>query len=229
MVLWRFIAILSSLVLAQATAVAQSPPAPTFVYNITMGGGPGSGSMDYKMNVAITSTSPDGSRTAAVTMNAPKMPPVDKKTFDATITPFGVINIGSTGEMPKGGYSPFDMGKAKQAAQAAQAPMLQMMLDPMNTFAGGLSKAPSFKTGATWQAQSGVAMTTITYTVTGHEQRNGRDTAIITMKSAPNGASVTGQGNYDPAGRLVVAAHCEIRQSADAKEAQVLDLAMSNP
>ncbi len=213
----------------QSVAIAQSPPPTTFVYKMTMGAGPGSGSMDYTMDVAIKSTNADGSRAAALTLHAAKMPPVDKKTFDATITPFGVISVASTGEMPTGHFNPFSAAQAKQEAQAAQGPMLQMMVDPLNTFAGGLSKAPSFKNGATWQAQSGAAMTIITYTVTGHEQRNGRDTAIITMKSAPNGASVTGQGNYDPAGRLVVAVHCEIRQTADSKEAQVLDVAMISP
>lgn len=224
-----FVPILVSLVLMQAVALAQSPPPPTFVYKINMGAGAGTGSMDYTIDVAIKSTNPDGSRPASLTIHAPKMPPLNNKTMDATLTPFGAISVGSTGEMPKGNYNPFNAAQVKQMAEASNGPMMQMVLNPFNTFASGLSKAPSFKNGATWQAHSNEAMADVTYTVTGHEQRSGHDTAVITMKSSSTGPTVAGQGNYDPGSRLVVAVHCEIRQTADAKQAQVLDVAMQNP
>lgn len=210
----------------QTIALAQSP-APTFVYKITMGAGAGTASMQYTMDVAIKSTNADGSRPASLTIHAPQMMPIDNKTLNATLTPFGGITVGSTGEMPKGNYNPFNLGQAKQMSEASTGPMMQMMINPLNTFAAGLSSAPSFKDGVTWQAQSKETMALITYTVTGHEQVNGRDTVVITMKSSPDGPSVTGQGDYDPAARLVVAAHCEIRQTAGAKEAQVFDVAMN--
>jgi hypothetical protein len=222
-----FATILISIFLAQGLASAQSVP-PAFAYKITMGAGPGTGSMEYSMDVAIKSTNADGSRPATLTIHVPKMPPLDKKTMDATISPFGAITVGSTGEMPKN-YNPYSVAQAKQMSQAASGPMMQMLINPLNTFANGLANAPSFKTGATWQARSNETMSDITYTVTGHEQRNGRDTAVITMKSTPGGPSVTGQGNYDPISRLVVAVHCEIRQTPDAKEAQILDAAMNSP
>ena len=61
-------------------------------------------------------------------------------------------------------------------------------------------------------------MADVTYTVTGREQRNGRDTAIITMTSSVQRAvQFTGKGNYDPASHLVIAVHCEIRQTTDAQ------------
>jgi hypothetical protein len=222
-----FPTILASFILVQGLAIAQSPPA-TFVYKINMSGGAGTGSMDYTMDVAIKSTNPDGSRPASLTIHAPKMPPLDNKKMSATFTPFGAITVGSTGEMPKN-YNPFNAAQVKQMSEASNGPMVQMLIDPFNTFANGLSKAPSFKNGATWQARSNEAMADITYTVTRHEQRNGHDTAVITMKTPSNGPSVTGQGIYDPASRLVVAVHCEIRQTPDAKEAQVLDVAMNSP
>jgi hypothetical protein len=224
----RFATILVSIFLMQGIALSQSPP-PTFVYKINMGAGAGTGAMDYTMDVAIKSTNADGSRPASLTVHAPKMPPMNNKTFDATLTPVGAITVGSTGEMPKGSFNPFNMAAAKQQAAAANGPMLQMLMNPLNVFANGLSNAPSFKNGATRQAHSNETMADITYVVTGHEQRNGHDTAVITMKSSPDGPSVTGQGNYDPASHLVVAVHCEVRQTADAKEAQVLDMAMSSP
>lgn len=224
-----FATFLISLTFLQGVAIAQSAPPSSFVYKITMSGGAGTGSMDYRMDIAIRSTNPDGSRPASLTIHAPKMPPIDNKTMAATLTPFGAITVGSTGEMPKGSYNPFNAAQVKQMSEASTGPMMQMLINPFNTFANGLSKAPSFKTGSAWQARSNEAIADITYTVTRHEQRNGRDTAVIAMKSSPNGPSVTGQGNYDPASRLVVAVHCEIRQSPDAKDAQVLDVAMSGP
>lgn len=220
-----FSAIFLSLVLSQAICAAQSAP-PSFVYKITMGAGPGSGSMDYTMDVAIKSTNPDGSRAVSLTIHGSKMPMINNKTMDATLTPFGAIAVGSTGEMPKS-MNPYSIAQQKQMMQAAGGPMLQMMLNPLNAFAGGLSSAPSFKNGATWHADSSEVMTEITYTVTGHEVRNGRDTAVITMKSAAGGPSVTGQGNYDPAAHLVIAVHCEIRQTATDKQGQILDVAMT--
>jgi hypothetical protein len=201
-----FAAALTSFLLWEATALAQSPPAPTFVYDITMSAGAATGSIRYTMDVAIEFTNPDGSRTASLTIHAPKMPPLDNKTANATLSPFGAITVGSTGEMPKGNYNPYDAANVKQAAAASTGPMMQMMINPLNTFANGLSKA-----------------------VTRHEQRNGRDTALITMKTSSNGPSITGQGNYDPVSRLVVAVHCEMRQNADAKDAQVLDAAINAP
>ncbi len=225
----RFAMVFAVLLLAQTVALAQSPPPPTFVYKATMGAGPGTGSMDYSIDVAIVGTQADGTRTAALTMHAPKMMQLNNKTLDATISPFGALAVGSTGEMPKN-YSPYNMAAAKQMSQAAQGPMVQMMLNPMNTFANGFAKAPALKTGATWHAFSNEAMADIQYTVTGREQRNGRDTVIVTMQTpSSSGPSVTGQGNYDPAAHLVVAAHCEIRQTAQDKNGQILDVAMSNP
>jgi hypothetical protein len=213
--------------LTQAAAFAQTTPAP-FVYKVTMSAGAGTGSMDYTMDVAIKSTNPNGSRAARLTVHAPKMPPLDNKTMDATLTPFGAITIGSTGEMPKN-MNPYSIAQQKQMAAASTGPMMQMMITPFNAFANGLAKAPSFNTGAKWQASSNETMTDVTYTVAGHEQRNGRDTAVITMKSPPYGPSVSGQGYYDPAAHLVMAVHCEIRQTADAKQGQVLDAVMSSP
>jgi hypothetical protein len=221
-----FATLLALCVLMQAVAFAENPPPPTFVYKITMSAGAGSGSMDYTMDVAVKSTNPDGSRPASLTLHAPKLPPMNNKTVGATLSPFGAITVGSTGEMPKG-YNPFNAAQVKQMQDAASGPMVQMLINPFNTFANGLSKAPSFKTGSTWQARSNETMADVTYTVTGHEQRNGRDTAVITMQSPPNGPSVTGRGYYDPASHLIVAVHCEIRQTPDAKDAQVLDVAMS--
>ena len=223
---WIFTRILVCFLLVQAVALPQTPPQ-AFVYKITMSGGAGTGSMDYTMDVAIKSTNADGSRPASLTIHAPKMPPLDKKTMDATLTPSGAITVGSTGEMPTGGFNPYNVAKVKQMQAASTGPLLQTLINPFNAFASGLSAAPSFKTGATWHAQSGEAMADVIYTVTGHEQRNGRDTAVITMKTSPGGASVTGQGNYDPQSRLVIAVHSEIRQSADAKEGEVLDAVRS--
>lgn len=210
--------------LMQAVALAQGPPS-TYVYKMTMSSA-GTGSMDYTMDIAIQTANPDGSRQATLTIHAPKMPPLNNTSMDATLSPFGAIIVGSTGEMPKN-FNPFNIGQAKQMQRASNGPMIQSFLTPFNTFASGLSNAPSFKNGATWKALSNDTMAEVTYTVTRHEQRNGRNTAVVTMKTGSNGPSVTGQGNYDPASRLVVALHCEIRQTADAKQAQVLDAVMS--
>lgn len=222
-----FVTLLGLFLLTQAVALAQSPP-PTFSYKITMSGGAGTGSMDYTMDVTIKGTNPDGSRQAGLTIHAPKMPPVDNKSMDATLSPFGAITIGSTGEMPKH-FNPYNIAQAKQMAQFANGPMMQMIINPLNAFANGLAAAPSFKTGATWQAHSDEAMADVTYTVTGHEQRGGHDTAVIAMKSSSSGPSVSGRGNYDLVSHLVVAAHSEIRQTADAKQAQVLDVVLNGP
>lgn len=216
-----------SVFIMQSVAFAQSAT-PAFAYKITMSAGAGTGSMDYSLDVAIKSKNADGSRTASLTIHAPKMPPLDQKTMDATFSPFGAITVGSTGQMPKN-YNPYNAAQVKQMSDASTGPMMQMLINPLNTFANGLANAPSFKNGTTWQARSNETMADITYTVTGHEQRNGRDTAVITMKSASGGPSVTGQGNYDPVSRLVIAVHCEIRQTPDAKEAQIVDVAMNGP
>lgn len=225
-----FATILVSLFLMQAVAIAQSAPPPAFAYKIAMSAGAGTGSMDYTMDVAIKSTNADGSRPVSLTIHAPKMPPLNNKKMDATLTPYGAISVASTGQMPTGGFNPFNTAQVKQMQQASTGPMMQMLINPFNTFANGLANAPSFKNGATWQAHSNEAMADIKYTVTGHEQRNGRDTAVITMTTpASSGPSVTGKGNYDSASHLVVAVHCEIRQTPDAKEAQVLDVAMNGP
>jgi hypothetical protein len=226
---WTFALILLSFVVAQTIAVAQSPPPATFVYKITMGGGPGTGSMDYTMDVAIISTQPDGARKATLTLHAPKMMPVDKKQFDATISPFGVLTVASTGEMPKND-NPFNMAAAKQMAQAAQGPQLQMMINPLNVFANGFAKAPTLKQGATWHVFSNETGADVQYTVAGREQRNGRDTVIVTMQNPSNsGATVSGQGNYDTAAHLVVNVHCEIKQTPQDKNGQIIDVAMANP
>lgn len=222
-----FASMLAALVLFQAVAAAQTQTEPTFTYKMTAGAGAGTGSMDYSIDVAVKSTNPDGSRPATLTVHAPKMPPIDKKTFSATLTPVGAITVGSTGDMPKH-FNPYNTGQVKQMAAAANGPMLQMLINPLNVFANGLSMAPSFKNGATWKAHSNETMADVTYTVTGHENRNGHDTAVITMTSSSS-PSVTGQGRYDPAAHLVVAVHCEIRQTPDAKQAQVLDAAMAGP
>lgn len=226
---WSIATVLLSFVLVQAIAAAQSPPPPTFVYKMTMGAGPGTGSMDYTMDVAITSTEPDGTRKATLTLHASKMMQLDKKSVDATISPFGGITVGSTGEMPKN-YNPFDIAAGKQMAQASQGPMVQMMINPLNTFANGFEKAPPLKPGATWHVFSNQTGADVQYTVTGQEQRNGRNTVVVTMKNPSNtGASVTGQGNYDPVAHLVVAMHCEIRQTPEDKNGQIVDVAMANP
>jgi hypothetical protein len=224
-----FAAIVLTFVLAQAVTAAQNAPPAMFVYKMTMSAGSGSGSMDYSLDVAVKSTNPDGSRASSLTIHAPKMPPIDKKTVDATLTPSGAITIGSTGDMPKGNINPYNSAQMKQMQAASIAPMLQSMIAPLNAFASGLAAAPSFKNGATWQAHSDEAMADVTYTVTGHEQRNGRDTAVITMKSSSSGPSVSGHGNYDPVAHVVVAVHCEIRQTAGAAQGQILDASLSGP
>lgn len=225
-----FAMVFASLFLAQTVALAQSPAPPSFIYKINMSAGPGTGSMDYSMDVAINATMPDGTRKATLTIHAPKMMQLNNKAVDATISPFGALTIGSTGEMPKN-FNPYSVADAKKMSEAAQGPMVQMLINPMNAFANGFAKAPAaLKPGATWQAFSNEAQATVQYTVTGREQRNGRDTVVVTMQSTPgSGGNVTGQGNYDPAAHLIVNVHCEIRQTAQDKNGQVIDVAMVNP
>lgn len=75
-----------AVVLMQTGALAQSTP-PMFVYKITMTPRTGTGSTDYAIDVAIKSTNPDGSRQALLTVHAPKMPPIDGKSMDASTMP----------------------------------------------------------------------------------------------------------------------------------------------
>src|SRR5689334_15699024 len=108
-----FAAILVSFVFAQAVAVAQTAT-PSFVYKVTMSAGAGTGSMDYTIDVAIKSTNADGSRPVNLTIHAPQMPPLNNKAMDATLTPYGAISVGSTGQMPTGSYNPFNAAQVKQ-------------------------------------------------------------------------------------------------------------------
>jgi hypothetical protein len=220
-------AVLASLVLTSAVAIAQQAPAAAgFVYNMKMGAGQGSGAMDLSMGFTIKSAEPDGTRKATLTVKAPKMPPLNGKQVDATISPAGAIEIGSTGDIPKH-YSPAD---AKALSVAATGPMLQMMINPLNAFAKGCGLAPSQNAGTSWHAFSNEAQSDVVYTITGREQRSGRDTIVVTMKSASSaGPSLTGQGDYDPAAHLVVTVHAEFKQSAQATMGQVLDVEMAQP
>ena len=79
-----------------------------------------------------------------------------------------------------------DIGAMKQASQAAQGPMVQMMINTMNVFANGIAKAPSLNRGATWHVSSNERQADVQYTVTEREQRNGGDTVVVAMKSSPS-------------------------------------------
>jgi hypothetical protein len=215
--------LLPSLLLCSASAMAQQSGSPAnFVYTIKTGMG-GPSTLDISLAVTVTSTSRDGTRNANIAVHMPHMP-LDGKNVDATISPAGAITIASTGQFDtKGGYSAQSI-QANEAA--ATAPMLQNMIAPLNTFASGCGKAPSQKTGASWHSLDETRNDMI-YTISGREQRGGRDTLAITMKSA-TGASATasGQGNYDPVAHLVVSLHSETHQM---QAMQIVDVALTNP
>lgn len=222
-----FGAVIAALLLTSALADAQQTPAAAgFVYDLKMGAGPGSGAMDLSMAFTIKSAEPDGTRKAILTVKAGKMPPLNGKQVDASISPAGAIAIGSTGDMPKN-YSP---AEAKALSSAATGPMLQMMINPLNAFANGCGLAPSQHAGTSWHAFSNEAQSDVVYTITGREQRSGRDAIVVTMKSTSSaGPSLTGQGTYDPAAHLVVTMHAEFKQSAQATTGQILDVEMAQP
>lgn len=218
-------ALICSLIFAGAIALAQQPQAQNFVYNLKLGSGAGSG-MDLSMAFAIQSTAADGTRQATVLVNAPKMPPLNGKKMGAAISPAGAITIASTGDIAKH-YSPT---QAKAMSEAAMSPMVQMMIDPLNTFALACASAPSLKVGTSWHSFWNEGQTDVNYTVTGREQRAGRDTAVVTISTpGGGGATLTGTGNYDPAAHMVVSLHSEIRQSATGPAGQVTDVTLANP
>lgn len=220
------------LALANTAAAAQSAPpsTPTFIYQIARSGA-GGPSSTMSLDVAVLSTQPDGTRKASLVVHAPKMP-VDNQRIDATISPSGSFSLASTGTMPQH-FNPFSAHDIKAAQQTSVGPMVQMMIGPINAFASAFANAPaSLKTGATWHAFSYETGGDVIYTVTGNEQRNGRDTIALSMKSAgasTTGATVSGQGLYDATGHVVVAVHSEMRQSASANVMQMVDVALKTP
>ncbi len=222
-----FALVLPALLLAISTpSIAQQASATPsgFVYNVKLGADHG-GSMDISMDFTIASTAQDGARSASVLIRAPNMPPLNGKKVDATISSAGAITIGSTGDL-KAHYSP---AQAKAMAAAATAPMLQMMIDPLNVFAAGCGAAPSQKIGTSWRVFNTMTQSDIVFTITGREQRSGRDTLAVTMATpSATGPSYSGKGNYDPSVHLVANVHVELRQSAQGG-AQVVDAALANP
>lgn len=207
-------------------AIAQQTPAsPGFTYNMKLGTGQGTG-MDISMAVTVTSTDSGGARSASIVVGAPKMPPLNGKKVGATISPAGEITIASTGELTQH----FSPSNAKAMSDAAAAPMLQMMLDPLNVFAAGCGAAPSHTIGASWHLYNTMTQADVVYTITGHERRSGRDTLVITM-ATPSAAEAaySGKGNYDPAQHLVDSVHVELRRSGQGAPAQVVDAALNSP
>lgn len=207
-------------------AIAQQTLAvPGFTYNMKLGTGQRT-SMDISMAVTVTSTDSGGTRSASIVVGAPKMPPLNGKKVGATISPAGEITIASTGDVSQH----FSVANAKAMSDAAMAPMLQMMIDPLNVFAAGCGAAPSQKIGTSWHLYNTMTQANVLYTITGHERRSGRDTLAVTMSTpAATGAAYSGQGNYDPAQHLVDSVHVELRRSGQAGPAQVVDAALNSP
>ena len=203
---------------------AQASQTSPFVYNLKLGTGQGMG-MNVSLAVDVRSMAADGTRVAKVTVKAPQMPPIDGKEVDASISPAGAITIASTGDMPQS-YSPAQM---KQASQAAMGPMIQMLINPLNTFAAGCAAAPLQNVGTSWHALSPEHIDVV-FTIIGHQQIAGRDTLAIRMSSpSPGGPSYSGQGNYDTDAHLVVSLHSELHQSGQGGPSQVVDVAMTAP
>ena len=203
----------------------QTPAAPGFTYNMKLGTGQGT-SMDLSMAVTVTSTDSGGTRSANIVVGAPKMPPLNGKKVGATISPAGEITIASTGDLAQH----FSAANAKAMSDAAMAPMLQMMIDPLNVFAAGCGAAPSQKIGTSWHLYNMMTQANVLYTITGHERRSGRDTLVVTMSTpSATGAAYSGQGNYDPALHLVDSVHVELRRSGQGVPAQVVDAALNKP
>ncbi len=199
------------LLLISAPAAAQVASPNAFVYNMKLSSG--QRGMDISLAFTVTATDSDGNRKAVAVVRAPKMVPLDGKKFDVTVDRAGVITVGSTGTFTTGGAA-----EAKANSAAAIGPLLQMMINPLNVFAAGCAAAPSQKVGTTWHAYSSAVMTDVVFTITGREQQGGHNTIAVTMSSPGSGASVTGKGNYDPAARVVVNVHSEVRQAAGARE-----------
>lgn len=202
----------------------QTPAAPGFTYSMKLGTGQGTG-MDVSMAVTVTSTDSGGTRSASIVVGAPKMPPLNGKKVGATISPAGEITIASTGDLTQR----FSPANGKAMSDAATAPMLQMMLDPLNVFAAGCGAAPSQKIGTSWHLYNTMMQVDVLYRITGHERRAGRDTIVVRMVTpSPSGAAYRGQGDYDPARHLVANVHVELSRGQGAP-AQVVDAALNNP
>jgi len=202
-----------------ATAQQSSVPA-SFAYNVKMGTGSGP-SVTLALSVAVQSTASDGSRQAEVTVHIPWMRPLDGKRMNATLSPFGAIQIASTGDINKS-YSQMQVAAE---SQAASGPMVQNFISPLDTFADALAAAPSQKAGTSWHAAA-MQFVDVVYTITAHQQQNGRDTLSVTWASQGTGPAINGQGNYDPVAHLVVSLHSELRQAAGG-QAAVTDIAMA--
>lgn len=217
--------LLPALLLTSTVATAQQSQSPaSFTYNMKMGNGPQS--MSFSIGVTVKSTANDGTRNVGIAVSMPHMP-VDGKKMDATIAPSGVITVASTGQFNTNPGFSVQAAKANEAA--AEGPMVQNFIAPLNVFAAGCAKAPSQKVGTTWHWFAMESQADVMYTITGHQQVAGRDTLAIAMKNAPGApATIHGQGTYDPAAHLVVSVHSETQQSMAAGVTQIFDAALAS-
>ncbi len=219
--------ILPLLLPMSAVAVAQQGSATQgFVYNMKMGDAK-SGSMDFSMAFTIKATAQDGTRNASLVVKSPKIPPLDGKKLDATISPAGAISIGSTGDITKhysvlqsscrGGRRDWpDAANAYQPHQRLCFGLLAYALAEIrNILACVFERKPGGRRLHHHRARASLPVAIRSF---------------VTMKGASDsGPSVTGQGNYDPVAHLVVNLHSILRLTPQAAQGQEVDVAMANP
>jgi hypothetical protein len=230
--LFRIIAVavaLASVSLAITPAAAQERKAgDRLAYTIHMTGqggkmGTGGPGTNGKLTLTLDRIEADGSAHATAALDTPGMPGAGSA-FEVMISRAGEI-------LPKadpGALKPhMFMSKAEQQAMAGQAAamMLQMNLRPFNAFAAACASRGALHVGESWHAPTDGA--DMKYTVTGREQRLGREAFAVRMTSAAGAQlAVTGQGYYDPEAHLVVSVRTETKMG-DGPEAQIVEVAFA--
>lgn len=199
-------AVIPVLVASAALANVQERKAgDTIVYDLKVGGppGPSGPAMSGPITLALERVDGDGNAHAKTSMSVAGM----AATFESTISPDGAIvpvydpKLGYHAQMSRAELDAFVENKLALA--------IGTNLRPFNAFAAACAANGALRDGATWQAP--LEGGTLSYTVTGHEQRSGRNVAVVTAKAARDAATtISITGDYDAVARLVVAFHAEM-------------------
>ncbi len=144
--------------------------------------------------------------------------------FETTISPAGEI-------LPN--YDPSqkvvaNMSQAQVMALASNsiAEALLMNLRPFNMFAAACAAQSSLQSGHTWRAPApGAPQADMQYTVLSTQQHAGRTTYTVGVQSdAASPFTLKGQGDYDPAARLLINFHADMSSNG---QGEVVDLTLN--
>jgi hypothetical protein len=169
----------------------------------------------------------DGSSHAKASLQGALIPKKLNVTFEGTIAASGAINLKFDPNLqPQVGES---RERAESLGTNAAAYMMQqeLSMSNFNAFADGCAQH-ELSTGATWSAPMDMPPgVDVRYSVTGREQRVGRDVFAVTMQSEQNPmGSLSGVGYYDPVAHLVVTLHAELK-STNYKSSMTTDISLA--